>query len=161
MTCAHGSKVDDATNGVAQYEQKKGFGKIVQWGLAKVESLYDGVLVSDLISAFITKCDKMFAIMIHSFKDMTLSYTELHDKEVERLAQFDTEFKDLVKLRNKIDRKCVNSKGQEERSLCVDKGIEIHDKIQNLRGRRLKSAESIEWYTDMITWCASYKNWFC
>ncbi|KAL7523827.1 hypothetical protein ACHAXR_000348, partial [Thalassiosira sp. AJA248-18] len=153
-----------AANIVAEYQPSKkkiGLGRVIDWGLAKLENIYDGVLVSDLITDFIAKCDHIFGIMIHSFKEMTLTYDELREKEVGRLGRFDKEFRDLVKLRNKIDRKCLYTSDVEDRSLCVDKGIEIHDKIQDLRSQRSKSAESIERYKDMISWCASYKNWFC
>lgn len=134
---------------------------MLDWGLAKLENIVDGVLVADLITAFITKCDDIFAIMIHSFKEMTLSYDELHEKEMERLGHFDKEFRDLVQLRQRIDRKCLYSSDMDDRSICIDKGIQIHQKIQSLRGQREKSAHSIERYQDMIDWCASYKNWFC
>jgi len=92
---------------------------------------------------------------------MPLSYNELHEKEMERLGQFDGDFKDLVKLRHKIDRKCLYSSDVEERSLCIEKGIEIHDKIQDLRSQRSKTTDAIGRYDDMIEWCASYNNWFC
>ena len=142
-------------------KKKGGFGRVLDWGLAKLENVYDGVLVSDLISAFIAKCDHIVTIMIHSFKELTMPYEKLHEKEVERLGQFDQEFKDLVKLRNKIDRKCLYSTNVEDRSMCIDKGVELHEKIQTLRSQRVKSAHSIERYMDMIEWCASYNNWFC
>jgi hypothetical protein len=154
----------NAANVIAEYqpiEQKKGLGKLLNWGLAKVEKLYDGVKVSDLLSAFVTKCDHIIHIMVHSFKDMTLSYEELHRKEVERLSQFDVEFKDLVKLRNKIDRKCLYSTNVDDRSACVDKGIDVNSKIIELKNRRLKSIKAIDWYKGQIEWCASYHNWFC
>mmetsp|Transcript_34561 Transcript_34561/g.83610 ORF Transcript_34561/g.83610 Transcript_34561/m.83610 type:complete len:196 (+) Transcript_34561:201-788(+) len=149
---------------VAEYQpikKKRGIGRMINWGLAKLENIYDGDLVSDLITAFIAKCDHIFATMIHSFKDMTLTYNELHESEVERLGQFDKEFKDLAKLRNKIDRKCLYSSTMDDRSLCIEKGIEINEKITTLRSQRSKSADSIERYKEMIIWCASYKNWFC
>mmetsp|Transcript_30429 Transcript_30429/g.55213 ORF Transcript_30429/g.55213 Transcript_30429/m.55213 type:complete len:225 (+) Transcript_30429:38-712(+) len=161
----HASKTEpDTKNHVAEYQpsnKKGGIGRVLDWGLAKLENIYDGDLVSDLIMAFIAKCDHIFAIMIHSFKEVTLSYDELHKKEVDRLVQFDNEFKNLVKLRNKIDRKCLYSSTADDRSLCIDKGIEIHDKIQDLRSQRSKSSDAIERYKEMIDWCASYKNWFC
>jgi hypothetical protein len=153
-----------AASSVAEYQpatKKKGLGRLYDWGLAKVEKLYDGVKVSDLISAFVTKFDHILHIMVHSFKDMTLSYTELHQKEVARLEQFDKEFKDLVKLRNKIDRKCLYSNNVDDRSACVERGIDVNSKIQDLRSQRVKSENSIKWYCEMIDWCASYKNWFC
>ena len=149
---------------VAEYKPIKkqhGLKRVINWGLAKIENLYDGILVSDLISAFITAADHIFAIMIHSFKELTLSYEELHTKEAERLGQFDTEFKHLVKLRNKIDRKCLYASNVEERSLCIDKGMEIQDRIQTLRSQRSKSEEAVGRYKEMIGWCESYNNWFC
>jgi len=153
-----------AENHVAEYQptkKKKGIGKVLDWGLAKLENMYDGVLVSDLISAFAVKCDNIVAFMIHSFKEIRLPYHELRDMEVERLGRFDTEFRDLVKLRNRIDSTCLHTKSVEDRSLCIDKGIEIQDKIQHLRSQRLKSSGSIERYKEMVEWCASYNNWFC
>lgn len=142
-------------------KKKAGIGRVFDWGLAKLETIIDGDLVSDLITTFIDKCGVLYATMIHSFKDMTLSYNELHEKEMERLGQFDGDFKDLVKLRHKIDRKCLYSSDVEERSLCIEKGIEIHDKIQDLRSQRSKTTDAIGRYDDMIEWCASYNNWFC
>jgi hypothetical protein len=141
-----------------------GIGRVLNWGLAKLENiLNDGILISDLISAFIAKCDHMFAIMIHSLRDMFVSYETLRKQEIERLSQFDVEFKDLVKLRHKIERKCLysNNLSPEDQSLCVDRGVEIRDKIQKLRKQRTNSAESIKRYEDMQLWCASYNNWFC
>lgn len=91
----------------------------------------------------------------------TSSYEELHEKEVGRLVRFDTEFRELVKLRNRIDRKCLYSSSVEDRSLCVENGIGIHDKIQGLRSQRSKCSDSIERYEEMMEWCASYSNWFC
>ena len=49
----------------------------------------------------------------------------------------------------------------DERSLCVDKGIEINRKVKGLQARRAKAASAVERYDRMIAWCASYKNWFC
>eukprot|EP00804_Cyclotella_cryptica_P000490 CCRYP_018514-RA/>CCRYP_018514-RA protein AED:0.36 eAED:0.36 QI:0/-1/0/1/-1/1/1/0/118 len=118
-------------------------------------------MVSDLFSAFVTKCDKILHMMVHSFKDMTLSYTDLHRNEVQRLKQFDQEFKELLKFRNKIDRKCLYATTVDDRSVCVEKGISVNSKIQDLRSRRFKSVKSIDRYEKMIAWCASYKNWFC
>lgn len=146
---------------LAEYNKQHGLKRVINWGLAKIENLYDGILVSDLISAFITAADHIFAIMIHSFKELTLSYEELHTKEVERLGQFDTEFKSLVKLRNKIDRKCLYASNIEERSLCIDKGMEIQDRIQTLRSQRSTSEKGVERYKEMIGWCKSYNNWIC
>lgn len=134
---------------------------MLEWGLAKLENIYDGVLVLDLITAFVEKCDHIVAIMIHSFKEITLPYDELHEMEVERLGQFDEEFRGLVKLRNKIDRKCLYTKSVEDRSLCIERGIEIHGKIQDLRSQRLKSADSIQRYEGMLVWCKLYNNWIC
>ncbi len=148
-----------------QPKRSGGIGRVFDWGLAKLENiLNDGIPISDLISAFVAKCDHMFAIMIHSLRDMFLSYETLRKKEIERLSQFDVEFKDLVKLRHKIERKCLysNNLSPEDQNLCgVDRGVEIRDKIQKLRGQRTKSAESIKRYEDMQEWCASYDNWFC
>ena len=141
-------------NVVAEYQpsdKKNGIGKILNWGLAKVEKLYDGVKVSDLLSAFVAKCDDIIHIMVHSFKDMTLSYTDLHQKELDRLKQFDIEFKDLVKLRNKIDRKCMYTTDVDDRSACVDKGIDVNSKIIDLKNRRLRSIKAIERYKGQVS----------
>ncbi|KAL9178489.1 hypothetical protein ACHAXT_001827 [Thalassiosira profunda] len=159
---AHAAKTPDPDGAfVAEFSHhKKGLGRLVDWGLAKIEKVYD-VGVSDLFAAFKVKCDHLVTIMIHSFRDLTLSYETLHEKEVGRLKDFDDEFRDLVKMRNKIDRKCLYSTNAEDRSLCIEKGIDIHRKIEDLRGQRTKSAAAIERYKGMIEWCASYNNWFC
>ena len=166
--CAHASKLGQAAheNHVAEYQPSKKkvwIGRVLDWGLAKVENAFDAKLVSDLISAFIVKCDHLFTIMVHSLKEIFIPYGRLHETEVERLDQFDKEFSDLVNLRNKIDRKCLYSTGVEDRSLCVDKGIEIHDKIRKLRTRRDNSAAAIVRYEGWIDWCGVNKNWswFC
>ncbi|KAL3781399.1 hypothetical protein HJC23_001602 [Cyclotella cryptica] len=86
---------------------------------------------------------------------------DLHRNEVQRLKQFDQEFKELLKFRNKIDRKCLYATTVDDRSVCVEKGISVNSKIQDLRSRRFKSVKSIDRYEKMIAWCASYKNWFC
>jgi len=151
----------DQNSVVAEYN-KGGLERMLDWGLAKMESVFDGQLMNDLFSAFLTKCDHMFSLMIHSFKEMFMSsYSTLHEKEVKRLAQFDTEFSDLVKLRQKIDRRCLLSANEEERSLCVEKGVDIKNKIQALRRQRSKSSNAIKRYESWVTWCASYKKWFC
>ncbi|KAL7530882.1 hypothetical protein ACHAWF_003545 [Thalassiosira exigua] len=166
-TLAYASASEGATsetNPVAAYEpsrKKKGLGRVLDWGLAKLEGVYDHVLVSDLITAFVAKCDNILAMMVHSVREMTMSYDELHEKEVTRLREFDEEFRDLVKLRNRIDRKCLYSRSVEDRSLCVEKGMDIQDKIRGLRSQRSKSESAIERYKDMIEWCASYNNWLC
>ena len=180
-------------NMVAEYQprDKKGLGKILDWGLAKVERLYDGVKVADLLAAFVSRCDHLIQVMMHSFKDMILPYTTLHKKELERLDEFDGEFKDLVKLRNKIERKCMYSTNVEDRSACVDQGIDINSKILDLKKRRLRSIKAIDRYEGQVSlslyesikqkknsqlslfpltcmlfnykieWCSSYNNWFC
>ncbi|KAL9178488.1 hypothetical protein ACHAXT_001826 [Thalassiosira profunda] len=159
---AHAAKTPDpdADALVAEFSHKKGLGRLVDWGLAKIEKVYD-VGVSDLFAAFKVKCDHLVTIMIHSFRDLTLSYETLHEKEAGRLKDFDDEFRDLVKMRNKIDRKCLYSTNTEDRSLCIAKGIDIHSKIEDLRGQRTKSAAAIERYKGMIEWCATWSNWFC
>ena len=148
---------------VAEYQpsNKSTLSRVFDWGLAKVENIYDGKLVKDLIATFILKCDHIVTIMFHSFRELTLSYNDLHTKEVERLDQFDVEFRDLVKLRNKIDRKCLYSTSVEDRALCIDNGMDIHNKINDLRIQRTKSEGNVERYKGMIEWCASYNNWFC
>jgi hypothetical protein len=150
----------DENSVIAEYN-KPVLGRILDWGLAKVESVFDGQVVMELFSAFLSKCDKMFMSMIHSFKEIFMSYGQLHKKEVQRLAEFDKDFKDLVKLRHKIDRRCLLSSNEEDRSLCVEKGIDIKNKIQALRKQRTKSSNAIERYESWMAWCASYKNWFC
>mmetsp|Transcript_27175 Transcript_27175/g.56585 ORF Transcript_27175/g.56585 Transcript_27175/m.56585 type:complete len:197 (-) Transcript_27175:181-771(-) len=158
------STADDENSSIAEYQptKKKGLKRALDWGLAKIENTFNTLIVSDLITAFITKCDDMFAIMIRSLKEMTTStYQELHEKEVGRLVRFDTDFRELVKLRNKIDRKCLYASTVEDRSVCVENGIGIQDKIQGLRSQRSKCSDSIERYEEMMEWCASYNNWFC
>ena len=66
-----------------------------------------------------------------------------------------------AKLRAQIDRRCLYATAGDERSLCVDKGIEINRKVKGLQARRAKAANAVERYDRMIAWCASYKNWFC
>ena len=89
------------------------------------------------------------------------SYESLRDVESERLKVFDGEFKAVTKLRAHIDRRCLYATAGDERSLCVDKGIEINRKVKGLQARRAKAASAVERYDRMIAWCASYKNWFC
>lgn len=156
---ANPDKPDDSS--VSEFHGKKGIRRVMNWGLAKIENIFDQVVVSELITAFLSKCDHILQFMIHSFAEMTSSYTTLLDKETTRLVQFDKEFSELVKLRNKIERKCLVTRNKEERSVCVDKGVEIHDKIQDLRSRRLRGSANVERYNEMIEWCASYNNWFC
>lgn len=150
----------DQTSDVAEYN-KSGLGLMLDWGLAKVESVFDGQLMNELFSAFLLKCEHMFSLMINSFEDVFLSYSALQERELQRLAQFDSDFGDLVKLRQKIDRRCLLSANEEERSLCVEKGVDIKNKIQALRTQRTKSSNAIERYESWVTWCASYKNWIC
>ena len=92
---------------------------------------------------------------------MMFSYESLRDVESERLKVFDGEFKAVTKLRAQIDRRCLYASAGDERSLCVDKGIEINRKVKGLQARRAKAANAVERYDRMIAWCASYKNWFC
>ena len=151
----------DENSVIAEYN-KPVLGRIFDWGLAKVESVFDGQVVMELFSAFLSKCDEMFMLMIHSFKEIFMSYGQLHEKEQQRLIEFDKDFTDLVKLRQKIDRRCLlSSSNEEDRSLCVEKGIDIKNKIQALRKQRTKSSNAIERYESWMAWCASYKNWFC
>ena len=97
--------------------------------------------------------------MMHSFKDMILPYTTLYKKELERLDEFDGEFKDLVKLRNKIERKCMYSTNVEDRSVCVDQGIDINSKILDLKKRRLRSIQAIDRYEGQVSLsCNSFKQ---
>ena len=91
----------------------------------------------------------------------TTLYESLRDVESERLKVFDGEFKAVTKLRAQIDRRCLYATAGDERSLCVDKGIEINRKVKGLQARRAKAANAVERYDRMIAWCASYKNWFC
>ena len=99
--------------------------------------------------------------MYRSAQEMMFSYESLRDVESERLKVFDGEFKAVTKLRAQIDRRCLYASAGEERSLCVDKGIEINRKVKGLQARRAKAANAVERYDRMIAWCASYKNWFC
>lgn len=161
-TCFVSAKEDfvDQNSVVVEYN-KRGIGRMLDWGLAKVESVFDRQLMNELFSAFLVKCDHMFTLMINSFADMSMSYSALQEREVDRLAEFDLEFSDLVKLRQKIDRRCLLASNEEERTLCVEKGIDIKNKLQALRTQRSKSSNAIERYEGWVKWCASYKNWFC
>lgn len=152
-----------ASEDVAQYQPPSNnkLTQLYSWGLAKVETLYDTTQISDLITKFFKSANKVVSIMFHSFKDMTLSYTELHTKETQKLSKFDSEFNNLIKLRNKIDRKCLYASNPDERSICIEKGMDIHNKINDLRSQRSLSEESIERYGNMIEWCKGYGNWFC
>ena len=153
--------VDLDQNSVVVEYNKSGLGLILDWGLAKVESVFDGQLMNELFSAFLFKCEHMFTLMINSFADMFMSYSVLHERETKRLAVFDSEFSDLVKLRQKIDRRCLLSANKEERTLCVEKGVDIKNKLLALRTQRSKSSNAVERYEGWVKWCASYKNWFC
>ena len=148
---------------VAQYQPPSNnkLTQLYSWGLAKVETLYDTAQILDLITKFFKSANNIVSIMFNSFKDMTLSYTELHTKETQKLSIFDSEFNNLIKLRNKIDRKCLYASNVDERSICIEKGMDIHNKISDLRSQRSLSEESIERYGNMIEWCKSYGNWFC
>ena len=149
--------------GVATYEpsRRKGLGGVFDFAVAKIERIFDRGQMSELISAFIDKCDAAFAIMLRSFKDMSLSYAELHDKEAGRLKRFDDEFRDVTKLRGAIDRRCLYASAGDERSLCVEKGMEVNAKVKALQASRARSAAASKHFEEMIAWCASYKNWFC
>lgn len=164
LALASNASCDADDNCVAEYqpsEKKRAFGRVLEWGLAKIETAFDGTAVSDLIAALVDKCDRMLAILLRSFGEMTMPYAELLKREVERSGQFDEEFKELAKLRNRIDRKCLYSANGDDRSLCVEKGIEIQGRIRDLRSERAKCADAIERYKEMIEWCAYYGNWFC
>ena len=153
-----------APAGVVAYVPQKpsrGLGAVLDWGLAKIERAFDRAVVSDLISTFLGKCDDVLAILYRSAQEMMFSYEALRDVESERLKVFDGEFKAVTKLRAQIARRCLYAAAGEERSLCVDKGIEINRKVKGLRARRAKAASAVERYDRMIAWCASYKNWFC
>ena len=142
-----------------------GLGRIVDWGLAKLENVVRGGgdvrSVSDLMAAFAIKCDAILSIMVRSMIEISMPYETLRDAEAERLVRFDVDFKDLVELRNKIERRCLRARTPEDRSVCVDRGVEIRERIYDLRDRRAKSADAIVRYEGMIEWCASYNNWFC
>ena len=114
---------------VAQYQPPSNnkLTQLYSWGLAKVETLYDTTQISDLITKFFKSANNIVSIMFHSFKDMTLSYTELHTQETQKLSKFDSEFNGLIKLRNKIDRKCLYASNVDERSICIEKGMDIHN----------------------------------
>jgi len=143
-------------------KKKLNIGNVVNWGLAKIETVFNGNIdISELVTKFINKCDHIYTIMMRSFIELTMTYSQLQTKEITRLQEFDIEFKELVKLRNKIDRRCLHPKDEINRSVCVDRGVEIQDKIRNLRDRRSRSANAIDRYKTMIAWCASYDNWFC
>jgi hypothetical protein len=148
---------------LVEYKHAKGgLGKIVSWGLAKIENaIYGDVNISDLIAAFVAKFDNVLAIMVRSFAEIMMPYEKLLVLEKERLVKFDSEFKDLVGLRNKIERKCSRVTTIDDRSLCVDRGVDIRGKIDDLRDKRSRSIDAISRYEGMIEWCASYGNWFC
>ena len=149
---------------VAEYRpavKKRGLGRVLDWTLAQIENVFDAAVVSDLITTFLAKCDRALALLLHSFRDMTLSYEELREREAARAVDFDREFKELAKLRNKIDRKCLHSVRPAERSLCVERGVEIHARIADLRRRRSQSAEAVARYEEWAEWCAGYGNWLC
>mmetsp|Transcript_11909 Transcript_11909/g.35504 ORF Transcript_11909/g.35504 Transcript_11909/m.35504 type:complete len:186 (-) Transcript_11909:95-652(-) len=153
----------DAASDVAAYEPKrrKGLGRVLDWSIAKLERVFDGGAVMDLISALFAKADEVFALMIRSFKEMAFSYADLRDAEAGRLERFDDEFRGVAKLRNAIDRRCLYASAGDERSLCVEKGAEINAKVKGLQWQRTKAARAVERYEGMMEWCASYKNWFC
>jgi hypothetical protein len=149
---------------VATYQPsrpRKGLGRVLDWGLAKIERAFDHAVVADLISTFLERCDGMLVIMFRSAQELLFSYTSLRDVEAERLSVFDGEFKAVTKLRAAIDRRCLYASAGEERSLCVDKGIEINRKVKNLRARRRYAVDGVARYERMIAWCASYGNWLC
>ena len=161
----HASASGDNGNFVAEYQANQGgksaLGRALDWGIAKIERITDRVAVSDLINEFVARAEGMLAIMMHSLRELTMSYAELRDSEVRRLGEFDAEFVEVAKLRGRIDRRCLHARSVEETSLCVDRGIEINDRIRKLKSQRGKSARSLERYEGMIAWCASYNNWFC
>lgn len=139
-------------------------GRFVDWGLARLEDAIRGGdvrSVSDLIAAFAIKCDAILSTMVRSMIEVAMPYEKLRNDEAGRLARFDVDFKDLVALRNKIERRCLRVRTPEDRSVCIDRGVEIRDRIYELRDRRAKSADAIVRYDGMIEWCASYNNWFC
>ena len=150
----------DQNADIVEYD-KTGLSYMLSWGIAKFESAFDGQLMNELFSAFLLKCERMFTLMIHSFTDMFMSYDKLYEREVQRLDQFDAAFRELVKLRQKIERRCLVAASEDERTLCVDQGIEVKDKLHALRGQRSKSFDAVGRYERWMTWCSSYKNWFC
>ena len=165
LPVVHASTTTSTASSVpAKYQpavKKSGMGRVLDWGLAKLEAVRDSVSVPDLIAAFVNKCEHALALMVRSFGDVTLSYDQLLEREAGRLAEFEEEFRDLLKLRNRIDRKCLYASKSKERTVCVERGIEVHESIGELRAKRAKSLDAMERYEEMIEWCASYKNWFC
>lgn len=159
---AYASDVAHYQSSTSQKKKNK-LSHILNWGLAKVENIYDGKFnVKDLIQTFIMKCDHIVTFMLHSWiPSLTQSYTKLHTKEVNNLQKFDEEFRDLIKLRNKIDRKCLYSSSTDDRSICVANGMDIHNKIADLKKERIKSERLIDRYDKMMDWCKDYGNWFC
>jgi len=159
---AYASDVAHYQSSTSQKKKNK-LSHILNWGLAKVENLYEGKFnVKDLIQTFIMKCDHIVTFMLHSWiPSLTQSYTKLHTKEVNNLQKFDSEFRDLIKLRNKIDRKCLYSSSTDDRSVCVANGMDIHNKIADLKKERIKSERLIDRYGKMMVWCKDYGNWFC
>lgn len=142
--------------------EAKGFKKIIRWGLAKVEKVFDRQMVTEMITSFLQKCEGIIEMMMTNLKEvLTMSYKELRDKEKQRITDFDVEFSELVQLRNKIERRCLYPSNKDDRSLCVENEMEIQEKIQDLRKRREKAGKALESYEAWIEWCASYNNWFC
>jgi hypothetical protein len=156
---------DNKDGAVVEYprEEKRGLGRaVVDWGLSKIDKVLHGdVRVSELISAFVAKCDHLVSIMVHSLLELFVPYAELHKREKSKTEKFDVEFKELIRLKNRIERGCLRVNDEDERSLCVNRGMEIRDRTIDLRNRRTKSANAISRYEGMIEWCASYDNWFC
>lgn len=162
------SRLDDffENHDVVTYDAKpKGLKRFIQWSLVKLETMRDGDLVSDLIAKFINGYDGIIEMMISSFggwwSESTTSYEDLRDKEQRVLKDFDEEFSQLVSLRNKIQRRCLYPSSGDDRSLCIEKEMDIHSKIHDLRSRRANASMALEKYKDWISWCASYNNWIC
>ena len=95
-----------------------------------------------MISTQVDKAEDVLAILLRSFKDMSLSYTTLRDGESERLRRFDDEFKNVAKLRRAIDRRCLRARDGDERSLCVEKGVDVNKTVKDLQKRRARVPSS-------------------
>ncbi|KAL3803103.1 hypothetical protein ACHAW5_001967 [Stephanodiscus triporus] len=137
---------DKNDGAVVEYRReggKRGLGRaVVDWGLSRIDRVLHGdVSVSELMSAFVNN--------------------GLHERENRSGEDSTVGFKELIGLRNRIERGCLRANDEDERSLCVSRGMEIRDRIVDLRNRRSRSANAIRRYEGMIEWCASYGNWFC
>ena len=64
----------------------------------------------------------------------------------ERYDLVDQDVKELARLRNKIEYRCLHPRDEETRSLCVGKDMDLNDKLQAARRQRTKLREKYEAY---------------